>query len=128
MEHTEQMDLLKAALAVAMADGVLSRGEKGIIAGLAKRVGIGKASLEAMLEAAGQDQSIADHILIKNKAQAHNAFELFVAEARIDGEISQSEFDLLLRIAKSLSITEEDFPIVYHAGLSRADELRKARE
>ena len=89
---------------------------------------MGKVSLEAMLEAAEQDQSIADNILIKDKAKAHTAFELLVAQARIDGEINMSERELLVRIAKSLKISDEDFPIVYHAGISRADELRKARQ
>ncbi len=128
MNQTEQMDLLKAALAVAMADGILTRSEKGVVEGLAKRVGIGRVSLEAMLEAAEHDDSIADNIIIKDKATAHTAFELLVAQARIDGEISLSERELLVRIAQSLKISDVDFPVVYHAGIRRADELRKARE
>lgn len=128
MNQTEQMDLLRAALAVAMADGILTRSEKGVVEGLAKRVGIGRVSLEAMLEAAEHDDSIADNIIIKDKATAHTAFELLVAQARIDGEISLSERELLVRIAQSLKISDVDFPVVYHAGIRRADELRKARE
>ncbi|MCH7995304.1 MAG: hypothetical protein IIB57_12795 [Planctomycetes bacterium] len=128
MDHLEQLDLLKAALALAMADGVLTRSEKGVVEGLATRVGIGKASLDAMLEAAEHDASIADNILIKDKVKAHTALELLVAQARIDGEISADERDLLVRIAKSLQISDADFPVIYHAGLRRADDLRKARQ
>ena len=128
MNQLEKMDLLKAALAVAMADGILTRSEKGVVEGLAKRVGVGSASLEAMMETAARDDSIADDILIKDKATAHTAFELLVAQARIDGEISLSERELLVRIAKSLKISDVDFPVVYHAGIQRADELRKARQ
>lgn len=128
MNQIELMDLLKATLAVAVADGVLSRSEKGVVEGLAARLGVGKMSFDAMLEAAEHDQSIVDNILIKGKTQARNAFELLVAHARIDGEISASERELLVRIAKSLNISDEDFPVVYLAGIRRADELRKKRQ
>ena len=127
MDQMEQMDLLKAALAVAMADGVLTRSEKGVVEGLAAKIGVGKASLEAMLDAAKEDKSIADSILIKDKVKAHTAFELLVAQARIDGDISSQERELLVRVAKSLNIADEDFPVIYTAGLNRADQLRTSR-
>ena len=128
MDQLEKMDLLKAALAVAMADGVLTRSEKGVVEGLAARIGVGKASLDAMLEAAEQDKSIADNMFIKDKEKAHTAFELLVAQARIDGEIGKNERELTVRIAKSLKISDEDFPAIYSAGIRRADELRKSRK
>ncbi len=123
----EDLELLKAALAVAMADGELRRSEKGVVEGLAERIGIGRVSFEAMLEAAEKDDSIADNILLRSKEKARSAFELLVAQARIDGEISDDERSLLVRIATSLGITGTDFETVYLAGVKRADRIRKSR-
>ena len=127
MGAMEDLELLKAALAVAMADGELRRSEKGVVEGLAERIGIGRVSFEAMLEAAEKDDSIADNILLRSKEKAHSAFELLVAQARIDGEISDDERSLLVRIATSLGITGTDFETVYLAGVKRADRIRKSR-
>ena len=127
MGAIEDLELLKAALALAMADGELRRSEKGVVEGLAERIGIGRVSFEAMLEAAEKDDSIADNILLRSKEKAHSAFELLVAQARIDGEISDDERSLLVRIATSLGITGTDFETVYLAGVKRADRIRKSR-
>lgn len=127
MTNTEQVELLRAAIAVAMADGTLSRSEKGVVEGLARRVGVGKVSLDAMLDTAQADDSIADNILIRSKKRARVALELLVAQARIDGEISDEERSLLVRIAMSLSFTTDEFQSIYEAGIAQADALRRSR-
>jgi tellurite resistance protein len=124
MEDTE---LLKAALAVAVADGRLQRSEMGVVEGLAKRIGLGQVSFEAMLEAAQNDPSFADDILIQPKAKARSALELLVGLARIDGLISDEEREVIARIATSLGITGDEFEKVYLAGIQRADEIRRRK-
>ncbi|MCH7872199.1 MAG: TerB family tellurite resistance protein [Planctomycetes bacterium] len=127
MTNMERVELLRAAIAVALADGELSRSEKGVIEGLAQRVGVGTVSLKAMLDTAQADDSIADNILIGSKKQARVALELLVAQARIDGEISDEERSVLVRIAMSLGFTTDEFQGVYEAGIARADALRQTR-
>jgi tellurite resistance protein len=124
----EDLELLKAAIAVAVADGELRRSEMGVIKGLAARIGVGRASLDAMLGAAEAGESIADNILIQSPRRARSALELLVAEARIDGEVSEEERSLLVHIATSLGITGSDFQAVYQAGIERADRIRKSRD
>ncbi len=128
MGTMEDIDLLKAALAVAVADGELRRSEMGVVEGLAMRLGVGRVSFEAMLEAAGQNDSIADNILIQSKERARTALELLVGQARIDGEISEQERGVLVRIAFSLGITGDEFQAIYQSGIKRADKIRKSRE
>lgn len=127
MGTMEELDLLKAAIAVAVADGEIRRSEKGVLEGLAQRVGIGRVSFEAMAEAAKHDDSIADNILMRSQEQARRALELLVAQARIDGRISSEERALLVRIALSLGLAGTDFESVYQAGIERADRIRKAQ-
>ncbi|MGB2987151.1 MAG: TerB family tellurite resistance protein [Phycisphaerae bacterium] len=128
MSRMEELEILKAALAVAVADGQLRRSEMGVVKGLAARLGVGQASFEAMVEAAEQDESITDNILIQSKERARSALELLVAQARIDGEISERERNVLVRIAFSLNITGDEFQAIYQAGVERADEIRKSRK
>ncbi len=127
MATMEDLELLKAALAVAVADGKVTRSEMGVIKGLALRVGVGQASLDAMMDSAQDDDSVADSLLIGSKEKARKAFELLVAQARIDGDISGEERDVLVRIAGSLKIAGEAFDQAYSAGLARADKIRKRR-
>jgi tellurite resistance protein len=124
MEDTE---LLKAALAVAVADGQLQRSEMGVVEGLARRVGLGQVSFEAMIEAARTDESFADNIFIRSKEKARTTLELLVGLARIDGIISDEERKVIVRIATSLGITGDAFEQAYLAGIKRADEIRRRK-
>jgi len=127
MKDIEKLELLKAALAVAVADGQLKRSEMGVVMGLAARVGLGEASLQAMIEAAKRDPGFADHMLVGSGDSAKAAFELLVAEARIDGAISEEERALLMRLAQRLQITGDEFTEIYKAGIARADKIRQNR-
>ena len=127
MRNIEELELLKAALAVAVADGEIRRSEMGVVEGLAMRLGVGRASLDAMLEAAQKDDSTTDNILIRSKERAQRALELLVAQARIDGEITAEERSVIVRIATSLNLAGDEFQSVYEAGIARADKLRESR-
>ncbi len=124
----EDLELLKATMAVAVADGQLLPAEMGVVKGLADRIGLGTVSFEAMLDTARQDESFADNILIQSKAKARTALELLVGLARIDGLISDEERAVIVRVATRLGITGDEFERIYLAGIARADELRRSRK
>jgi tellurite resistance protein len=126
MGNMEDLEVLKAAMSVAVADGRISRSEMGVLKGLAARLGVGGASLEAMLDVARGDDFQADNILIRSKERARAALELLVAEARIDGDISFEERDVIVRIAASLNIVGDEFQSVYESGIARADRIRNS--
>ncbi len=123
----ENAELLRAAIAMAVADGKISRSEMGVVEGLAQRAGVGAVTIEAMFEAAANDETFADNLLLQPKDRAVKAVELLVGLARIDGEISSEERELLVRIAASLDVVDNEFRQAYEAGIKRADNLRKAR-
>ncbi len=124
----EDLELLKATMAVAVADGQLLPAEMGVVQGLAERIGVGAVSFEAMLDTARQDKSFADNILIQSKAKARSALELLVGLARIDGLISDEEREVIVRVATTLGITGDEFERIYLAGIARADKLRRSRK
>jgi uncharacterized tellurite resistance protein B-like protein len=127
MQDREKLDLLKAALAVAAADKKLTQAEMGVVEGLAARVGVGRTSLDAMKAAALRGEALADDVCFSSPETARRALELLVAEARIDGEISEAERTLLVRLGERLKITGQEFQTLYTAGVQRANELRKRR-
>jgi tellurite resistance protein len=125
MASMEDLELLRAAIAVALADGDLRRSEMGVIKGLAVRTGVGRVSFDAMLGTAESDPSFADSIIISSPEKARLAVEVLVAEAGLDGEISPQERAVIQRIARQLRITDQELAELYVAGAARADALRK---
>ncbi len=123
----ENAELLRAAIAMAVADGKVSRSEMGVVEGLAQRAGVGAVTIEAMFEAAANDETFADNLVLQPKDRAVKAVELLVGLARIDGEISSEERELIVRIATSVDVVDDEFRDAYEAGIKRADDLRKKR-
>ena len=128
MKDIDRLDLIKAAIAVAVADGKITRSEKGVLQGLAARAGISRASFDAMLEAAQRDVWFADNVHIRSEKDARKALELLVAQASIDGEISQEEREVISRIAFGLGLSGDEMQAAYQAGMARADKVRAARK
>jgi uncharacterized tellurite resistance protein B-like protein len=123
---TEDLELLKATIAVAVADGELRSSELGVVVVLAKRAGIGQASFDAMVQAAQTDTSFAHNIVVP-PARARQAIVLLATQARIDGEVSPEERRVIVRIATCLGIAGDDFRAAYEEGIKRADTIRAAR-
>ena len=124
----EDREILRAAIAVAVADGELRRSERGVLQGLALKAGVGEASFQAMLDAAEQDGSrFADQLLISKGEPARRALELLVAQAKLDGEVTEDERRALVRIALDLGVQGEEFQTIYRRGIERADEIRRRK-
>jgi tellurite resistance protein len=123
----EQVEVIKAAIVLAVADGKLSAGERGLLEGLAQRVGIGQASLNAMVERAKSSPAAREELFRHQPSDPEQVMELLVATARLDGEIADAERQLLVDIMQRLGIAAERFAAVYQRGVARADALRKAK-
>ncbi len=123
----DDLALLRGAIAVALADGELRRSEMGVLKGLALRAGVGQMSFDAMLDAAKEGADLAGNVAMISPDAARTALELLVAQARIDGEISSEEREVIVRIAMDLGIKNDEFQTIYTKGVGRADALRKAR-
>jgi len=127
MPLDEDLELLNAVLALALADGKLTRGEQGIIQGLAGRIGVGQVSLDAMVERAKTDPDMYKELSIADSRKARLAMSLLVAQARVDGEISDEERGMLVKIAMRLGIDTGEFGQIYETAIHKADDLRRRR-
>ncbi len=128
MGTMQDLELLKAAIAVAVADGKVTRSEMGVLKGLAHKCGIGQTSFDAMLEVAATDNSLADSVVLRTGESARKAIQLLVAQARIDGDIAPEEREVLVTIAGSCGLTTSEFQEVYEAGIKQADQIRASRK
>ena len=125
--NLDQVELLQAVIALAAADGTISASERGVLTSLAVRAGVGKASLDAMVERALNDASVRDDLFRRTRSEAERALELLVAMARLDGEITEEERELLVHVTGALNIPTERFADIYRRGVERADALRQSR-
>jgi tellurite resistance protein len=119
--------MLRAVVVMALADGEISPGEKGLLKGLADRVGIGQASLDAVIDRARNEPSMRDDLFHRGVENAETALELLVGAARLDGEITDEERELLVHLMARLNVPTERFSEIYRRGIERADGLRRAR-
>jgi len=123
----EHVEILRAAVVLAVADGKITSSEQGLLRGLAGRVGIGNASLDALIERAQMDATLRDELFQRSMSDPNLTFELLAAAARLDGEISQEERELLIHMMDKLKIPTAQFSEIYRRGVDRADNLRKAK-
>lgn len=125
MDQAEHLELLRALLAVAIADGTISRGEKGVVQKLAARAGVDAASLDEMMEEARSGPVLESRMFRPVLEDPATAMRLLVATAQIDGEISEEERTVLVDISLKLGVPPGRFGEVFAEGVALADQLRK---
>lgn len=125
MPNAEEFEILKAVLVVAAADGQILGAEKGVFQQLAKKLGLEPLELDRLRLQASHDSHMKDQLFAKKIADPAKAMQLLVATARIDGNISEKERNLLVDISSKLGIGVDDFGKIYQSGIAMADAVRK---
>lgn len=125
--RTERFEVLKSVVAVAAADGVITRSELGLITALAGRIGIGRRSLHVLIERARLHRRMHEELGRYEIVDKEAALELLVGAAAIDGEVDQREHEQLGVIAAKLGLEGERFERVFARGVERAARLRITR-
>ena len=128
MASEDDLQVLQAVLALAAADGDFARSEKGVYEQLARRIGADSMTVWSMMNKARTDQSLREELFTKRVRDPKAALKLLVATARIDGQISKEERELLVDISGKLGIGIDDFSRIYEAGIASADAMRKRRQ
>lgn len=127
-QRTEQFEILKSVVAVAAADGVITRSELGLIAAIAGRIGIGRRTLNVLVERARQHGRMHEELGRYSIGDKQAAMELLVAAAGIDGQIADAERHQLEIIAGKLGLEAARFEEACRRGAERAARLRASRK
>jgi tellurite resistance protein len=125
MDQAEQLEVLRAVLAVAIADGTTSRGEKGVVQKLAARAGVDAASLDEIVKEARSGPVLESQMFRPVLKDPATAMRLLVATAQIDGEITEEERSVLVDISLKVGVPPDRFGQVFAEGVALADRLRQ---
>ena len=105
----QKLDILRAACCVAGIDGEANEAQTVVLNRLASEVGVGKASLEAMIARAETDQSFHEEQFKVLKFEPKTTMATLLEVALVDGEISAAETDVLRILAGRLEMDGDLF-------------------
>jgi tellurite resistance protein len=100
----QRLDILRAACCVAGIDGDANEAQAAVLNRLAREVGVGKASLGAMIERAETDKTFHEAQFKVLEFEPKTTMATLLEVALADGELSASEADVLRILAGRLKI------------------------
>ena len=109
MTAMAQVEVLRAACCIAGADGTVDENERAFVDGLAERVGVGKASLDAMvLRAETEPEFFKQQFKVLKSNPKATMGTLFQAAAS-SGKLESKEIDMLQAFAVRLGMDGDGF-------------------
>ena len=109
MTPTQRVEILRASCCIAGADGETTPDELAHIKKLADNVGVGDASLNAMMERAERDPEFYKQQFNILKAEPLECLDVLLQVTLANGAVKESEFEVLKGLAMQLDISNEDF-------------------
>jgi uncharacterized tellurite resistance protein B-like protein len=103
------LEVLRAACCVAGLDGEVSARELPLLKQLAERAGVGRVSLEAMMQKATSDRAFYEQQLAYLNADVEDVIRVLFKVAMADGRLSVEERVVLRYFADKLKIPAERF-------------------
>lgn len=123
-DSMQQVEILRAASCVAGVDGRAGKRERKLLDRLAGKVGVGFASLEAMIERAETDERFRAEQFRILKSDPNNALHALLSVACVDGVITDGEREILREFATRLEVKPEKFEQL----LARAEEYLESKK
>jgi tellurite resistance protein len=124
MDLAERQEVLRGVLAVALADGKIAASERGVIEGLARKVGVSLGSVENLMEQARAGLALESTMFRRLIRDPERAMKLLVGTAAIDGNISEQERSVLVDLSFKVGLPRGRFGIVFEEGMTLAQQLR----
>ena len=109
MTPMEKVDLLRAACCVAGIDGEFGEPEMAIVNRLASDVGVGRASLQAMIDRGSTDPEFHREQFRVLKADPQKAMAVLLEVALADKTISEGEIKVLKSLSERLGVADDVF-------------------
>lgn len=109
MTPMQRVEVLRAACCVAGIQGDVSEQEKSLLDKIAREVGVGKASLTAMIERATSDHSFHEQQFKILKEDPQQCLATVLEVALADGNVSDEEQTVLRSLADNLNVPTNVF-------------------
>ena len=109
MTPMQRVEILRAACCVAGIDGAPTQSERKVIDKLAADVGVGRASLEAMIARGASDPNFHEEQFLVLKASPQESIAALLEVAMADGKLTENETAVLKALSDKLGIGDEMF-------------------
>ena len=109
MKSFEKLEILRAAVCIAGVDGKVDDQELRLIEKLAKEIGVGRASREAMIDRAVNDPDFHKQMFRVLKTETDQTMLTMFHAAMVDGKLDESEIKVLKHFATKLGVPDETF-------------------
>lgn len=124
MTNLQRVEILRASCCIASADGEISEPELAQLKKLAHALGVGDASLNAMMSRAQRDPDFYKTQFGVLRDEPIMTVDILLESVLADGEVREPEFNMLKALAERLGVSDEDF----RERISLAVEKRKSGE
>ncbi len=111
----DDLEILKSACCVAGLDGSISDEELVLLKKLAARVGVGQASLDAMIERATEEPDFYEQQLKFLSGDADGAVKVLFRVAVADGQLGTAERVIIQHLATKVGVDDERYEQILRA-------------
>lgn len=115
MDPSTKVEVLRACCCIAGADQECSEREFQLLQRMAKEIGVGQASLQAMIDRAESDPAFHKQHFQILKAEPSQALAILFQVAAADGKLLPEEIAMLQSLANNLEVPQEIFDQVKEA-------------
>ncbi|MDH3718429.1 MAG: TerB family tellurite resistance protein [Planctomycetota bacterium] len=123
-----KVEILRAACCVAGIDGDTTDRERSMLTKLANQIGVGEASLQAMIDRAESDSSFCDEQFILLKTKPDNTMKILLQVALADHELTDNECGVLQQFAERLGLAADRFQRVLEQTKKDLDSRRDSAD
>ena len=109
MTNLQRVEILRASCCIASADGEISEAELAQLKKLAHALGVGDASLNAMMSRAQRDPDFYKTQFGVLRDEPIMTVDILLESVLADGEVREAEFNILKALAERLGVSDEDF-------------------
>jgi len=112
MTAMSEIEVVRAACCIAGIDGRVDPDERRLLQVIAKKIGVGTASLDAMIERAETEPDYHEQQFRVLKADPEGTIKLLFAVSLVDGKLGADERTILKRLADRLELPAERFEYI----------------
>jgi uncharacterized tellurite resistance protein B-like protein len=109
MNPAQKVDLLRAACCVAGIDGQATEAEMNVIQRMVRETGVGKASLQAMIDRSTKDPEFYKEQFRVLKADPTEAMTYLIQVAMADGKLTAGEIEVMQKLGEKLDVPHQEF-------------------
>jgi len=116
-----KVEILRAACCVAGADGEATKDELRLLMQLADQIGVGQASLQAMVDRSLKDREFWEEQFLLLKTKPEETLKILLKIAMSDRELQDAECTMLREFAKRLGLASDRFDRVLQQAKAHLD-------